>query len=88
MKLPKEKTNQLRKEPTISFRAESDIQGFLYSLKETEQRSAFINKAIRTRIFLETNPKAVLVELIQKHYELSKHILRKIGRARKSFNSV
>ena len=80
-KRKKEKTNQLRKDPTIAFRSNLSpgAIGYIKKLAANKQKSDFINQAVEMKYFLVTNKKQFLKQILQEDYELCRFLLRKIG---------
>lgn len=80
-----EPTNKERKRSTISFRCDPYNFPYLSKLKNTGQRSRFINQSIARNLSLIQNPKVFLTNLILNHFSHAKHILRQTGRARAKY---
>lgn len=56
----------------------------LRRLGERRELSKFLNKSIDFYEWYTKNPKGFLVSLVENNFEVIKHILRKVGRARNS----
>ena len=80
-KRKKEKTNRLRKNPTIGFRSKlcPETLGYIKKLAEIKQKANFINQAIEQRYFLMSNKKQFLKHMLIEDYALCRYLLRKIG---------
>jgi len=78
---PKQKPclNQNRKRPVTTFRMDPDVQQILKGRVAHREKSSFINKAIKTRYYLEVNKKAILVQLIRDNPVLAYHVFRQMG---------
>lgn len=80
-KRKKEQPNRFRRQPTISFRTDLDGEtlGYLQRLKAGNERSQFINAAIRMKYFADKYPRGYLLQLMQHNFYQCKHLLRQIG---------
>jgi len=72
---------------TMGFRPNTDMLSregitFLKNLGEHNERSKWISQACEFMYDYEHNKKGLLIRIIQDNFELCKHLLRKIGRAR------
>lgn len=78
----KELPNRLRKNPTITLRLNlyPETRMYLKKKKNSKEMSKFILNAIETRVFIETNKKLFLKQIMKENYYLCRYLLRKIGR--------
>ena len=78
------KPNKLSKNPTISFRAtlQPAILSYMKTLSTLRTKSKWISKAIEMKFLLERNKREYLNQILESDYELSKYILRQIGKKR------
>ncbi len=81
----KEKPNNERQYPTLSFRTNNldpEVLKYLLHLKEKNQMSEFICSAIQTRHFIHFSPTLFMTNLVEQYYDKVKGILRRVGRER------
>lgn len=77
----KELPNRLRKNPVVSLRLNlyPTTLAYLNTKKNRKERSRFILKAIETKVFIETNKRLFLKQMMEEDYHLCRYLLRKIG---------
>lgn len=56
-----------------------EVWHLLETLKKQKKFSQFVSQAINMLFSYEYYNKGFLLEMIQRHYELCKHILRQVG---------
>jgi hypothetical protein len=80
----KELPNKLRKNPIISPRLNLSQLAYVYlnNRKKTGERTRFILGAIETKVFIETDKRFFLKQMLENNYPLCRHLLRKIGERR------
>lgn len=76
--------NRLKTNPTISFRSDLSPEALSHvkMLALQKEKSGFINKAIEMRYYFLTNKEKFISEMIKDHFQLARHILRKVGSSR------
>ena len=76
--------NHLQKNPTISFRfnSEAEILSYIRLLSKRNQKTSFVNQAISMRYFYLMNRTKFIETMIREDYDLVRQLLRKEGNRR------